>query len=610
MEIEERKNQVAGVTFERFLKVDRAAINVEARTVELAFSSEAPVDRFYGQEILDHKQGSCRLGRLLDAAPVLINHDPDEQVGVVEAANIGADRVGRAVVRFGKGECADEVFQDIVDGIRTKVSVGYIVHDMVLDKKLGDEEVYRVTDWEPLEISIVAIPADNSVGVGRSKTTQITKETKMTEEVKQEATKAAPAVDVVAERAAAVKAEQQRARDLTAAGKAFASFGGSELAERGVAEGWSVDQLNAELLKRVGTKKATPSGDIGMSEKEIKNYSFARALHALANPRDARAQEAAAYEREVSEAAATRAGKPSQGLMVPADVLHASVKRDMTVGTATAGGHTVATNLLAGSFIELLRNKLIIGQMGATVMNGLVGNVAIPRQTSATTAYWVAESASPTESALAVDQVTMSPKTVGAFVDYSRKLLIQSSLDVEGLIRNDHAAVLARELDRVALYGSGSSNQPLGIKGASGVGTVNFAADTPTFAELVSMETAVAVANADVGNLSYLTSATQRGALKVQPKIGSTYPVFALENGQINGYNCAVSNVVTVGSSTGHDIFFGNWADLMLGFWSGLDLMVDPYAGSTAGTVRVIALQDTDVAVRHGESFVRGNNNL
>jgi HK97 family phage major capsid protein len=287
--------------------------------------------------------------------------------------------------------------------------------------------------------------------------------------------------------------------------------------------------MSRETLARIRTKSEKQGRDaatVGLTDNEVREFSFVRLMHALANPKDRGAQERAKFEQEVSQAAASKSGKAPQGFLVPADVMRAPMlglsregagaavmqqllarmlgQRDLTVGASTAGGHTVGTNLLAASFIDLLRNRMVLQRMGVFVLNDLVGNIAIPRQTGGATAYWVAESGAPTESAAAVDQVTMSPKTVGAFTDYSRKLLIQSSIDVEAFVRADLTRVIGLELDRVGLYGTGSSNQPTGVKNQSGINTSDFAANAPTFAEIVGLETLVAADNADIGALSYL----------------------------------------------------------------------------------------------------------
>lgn len=404
----------------------------------------------------------------------------------------------------------------------------------------------------------------------------------------------------------ATEAANKRAADIIAMGELHARHGGEKMAAEALRSGLSVEQFRAKLLDKISTAPI-PTSDIGLSEREAKEFSFLRAINALANPGDRNAQEAARFERECSDAFAAKHGRSAQGLFVPSEVQ----RRDLTVGTATAGGHTVSTNLLAASFIDLLRNKMQVMNMGAQMLTGLTGNIAIPRQTGGATAYWVAESGAPTESAQAFDQVAMSPKTVGAFSDISRKLLLQSTLDIEGFVRNDLATVLALAIDLAAINGSGSSNQPTGILNTSGIGDVAGGTNglAPTWAHMIELETDVAVANADAGSLGYLSNAKVRGKLK-QTFANATYgerPVW--EGDMVNGYRAAVSNQVPSnldkGTSVGvcSAVIFGNWADLIIGQWGTLDLMVDPYTGSTSGTVRVVALQDIDLAIRHAVSF-------
>ncbi len=401
----------------------------------------------------------------------------------------------------------------------------------------------------------------------------------------------------------AVKAERERVAAIMAIGE---KYGQAELARQMIESGETVDAVRAAVLEKMGTAQKPVTGNealIGMNEKELQKFSFIKVIHAMANPGDRKAQEAAKFELEVSRAAAEKAGKTPQGFMIPVDVLRAG-KRDLVVGTPSQGGNLVATDLQSGSFIELLRNKSVLQRAGVRTLNGLTGNIAIPRQTGAATAYWVAESGAPTESTQAVDQVLLSPKTLGAYTDISRKLTLQSSIDVENMVRGDLATVLALEIDRAGLYGTGSSNQPQGLKLITGVNTKDFAAATPTFAEVVDMESLISADNADVPAMKYLFNAVMRGALKTTEK-ATGYPVYLLEGGMMNGYSTETSNQVESG-----DVWFGNWADMMIGFWSGLDLTVDPYTFSTSGTIRIVALQDCDVAVRHGESFARGNNTL
>lgn len=589
----------------RTATIKREQINEESRTVELSFSSEKPVERYFGLEVLDHAPESVRLGRLMEGGAVLVDHDPSDHVGVVESVSIDPDRRGRAVVRFGRGARADEIFNDVIDGIRRSVSVGYQIHSAI-ESATDNVSTYRVNDWEPIEISLVSIPADSSVGVGRNAEKLINQNERVNtmSDINKEAEKTTPPVDVKVIENAASTRERERVNSLLAAGE---SYGASDLARTLINSGGTESDLNKAILERGGYSKPVEaaSPEIGMSDNEVKQFSMARAMNALANPTDRRAQEAAKFEFECSSAALERTRGETRGILIPVDVL----KRDLTVGTAADGGNLVATDLLAGSFIDLLRNRAVLMQMGTTLTD-LNGNIAIPRMNGGATAYWVGEGVAPTESQQSFDQVTLTPKTVAAYTEFSRKLLLQSSLDVESLIRRDLATVLALAIDLAGINGSGSGAEPRGILQTSGIGAVvggtNGAA--PDWAKMVAMETAVAADNADIGNLQYLTNTKVRGKLKTTEKASGTAQ-FIWENSTVNDYSVAVSNQVpsnlTKGSAVGicSAAIFGNFADLLIGMWGGLDLQVNPYSLDTTGGVRVTAFQDIDIAVRHPESF-------
>ena len=598
------KTLQAGSKLFRAVALDRAAMDPEARTVTVAFSSETPYERVWGREILDHSPQSVRLGRLAAGGPLLMDHDARDHVGVIESVEIGPDRVGRAVVRFGRSARAEEVFRDVLDGIRRNVSVGYIIHRAVLIESDGGIDTYRVTDWEPFEISLVAVPADPTVGVGR-------------------AAEASPVIEVIEEKRAmsqlneqeietrGMEAERKRVADLIAIGEQFKRYGADRLVSEAIRAGTSVEAFRAKLMEHIATQPM-PTAEIGLSDREARQYSLVRLLNALANPEDRRAREAAAFEFECSRAASDKLGRAPKGVFVPYDVL----KRGLNVGTPTAGGHLVATNLLAQDFIELLRNAMVLDSLGVRMLTGLVGNIAIPSQTGGATAYWVTEGAAPTESQQAFDQVAMSPKTVAAFTDLSRKLLLQASIDVEAFVRQDLATTLGLELERAAINGSGSGAEPRGVLNTTGIGDVAGGANgaAPTWAHIVELETDVAVANAAVGNLAYLSNAKVRGKLKQTEKATGTAQ-FVWEKGarpgegEMNGYRAAMTNAVpsnlNKGTSTGvcSAILFGNWADLVIGLWGGLDVLVNPYILSGTGSVRVEVYQDADIALRHPESF-------
>jgi len=184
---------------QRSFGIQQRAIDEEARTVEIAFSSEEPYERYFGSEVLSHDPESVDLSRLLSGAAVLVNHDSDDHVGVVESARIDADRKGRAVIRFSKSARGQEIFQDVLDGIRQLVSVAYMVNKYETTQRKGQSDLVTVTKWTPYELTLASIPADITVGVGRSAETpkpEVTthvKESIMTTEV--EVKTDAPAFD-------------------------------------------------------------------------------------------------------------------------------------------------------------------------------------------------------------------------------------------------------------------------------------------------------------------------------------------------------------------------------------------------------------------------------
>lgn len=583
----------------RSMGAEAKIIDEEKRTVRIAVSSEEPVERSFGKEILDHSARSvdldfARSGRM----PLLLDHDPRQQIGVVENVELdGSARRLRATVRFGRNGLAKEVFADVMDGIRSNISVGYAVNAMDREGK----DSYRVNSWSPMEVSVVSIPADRTVGVGRAAETSPAKpvtetptmERKMTEEVK---------IDMEA-----VKAEAARtaAKETAEIYRLAAKHNKRDMADEALRDGTSLAEFRGKLLDVIGSKPLDDS-NIGLTKKEVRQFSLMNAVRAMANPSDRKAQEAAAFEFEAAAEAARRDGIDPQGLYIPADVQRSwnLSKRDLNTSDDSA---MVAEAYRGGDFIDVLRNASSVMAAGATMLTGLKGDVKIPRKSAASTAGWISsEGGAAAESEPTFGQVTMSPKTLGAFTDITRLMMMQSSLDIEALIRNDLATGLALAIDNGGLQGSGSAGQPTGIKNTSGINAPTaFAGVNPTYAEVVAMETAVAEDNALLGNLAYILPASMYGALKTTAKDSGSGQFVVEPGGTINGYRAIVSNQVTAG-----DLYFGNFADLLIGMYGGLDITVDPYTASTSGTVRIVALQTCDVAVRHAVSFAVNNDGV
>lgn len=336
---------------------------------------------------------------------------------------------------------------------------------------------------------------------------------------------------------------------------------------------------------------------LGLTDKEAKRFSIVRAIRALAD----RDWSGAGFERECSNAIAQRTGNPSRGFYLPYEAWRqwsGAEQRDVTKsGTSSA---TIQTELQADSFIELLRNKSLVLAAGATTLPGLVGDVAIPRQSGGGTAYWLTnESTTVTESTQTFNQVTMSPKTVAGRSDISRRMLLQSTPAMDRLIQDDLRKVLSIAIDLAALYGSGASGQPTGVVTTAGIGSVTTSgAASLAWSHVVNLWREVSIDNADMGTLAYITNATIAALFKVTQKASNTGIFFMDPDGSVNGYPCLVTNQVAAG-----DCLYGNWADLLIGEWGVLDVTVDTVTLGDIGGLVVRAFADVDIAVRHPESF-------
>lgn len=593
-----------GTKLARAFAVERSAINEDTRTVELAFASETPYERWWGVEILDCTATAMRMGRLSSGGPLLCDHDTRDHIGVIESVQLGADRVARAVVRFGKSARAEEVYRDVVDGIRRNVSVGYQIHAAALVETKDDTDTYRVTDWEPYEVSLVSVPADASVGIGRSAgeqspviPTQITKETTVsTPEATTQAAPAAPALSSADVRAQ-VAAERKTMQEILAIGDQFARYNGVALAKEAIEKGETVDQLRGKIMNAMTAAQTTQVTNLDLSAKEQKRFSVFKAIRALAD----KTWRGAEFEHECHAEILKRTGLPEAvhgGFFVPMDVQ----KRDLTVGTASAGGNLVATDRQPQSFIDLLRARARVAQLGATVLPGLVGAVAIPKLTGAGTAYWLTNEATAiTEGNQTFGQLALAPKNLGAYTELSRQLMLQSTPAAEALVMNDLAKVLALAIDLAALEGSGSSGQPTGIANTAGIGSVT--GTSLAWAGVVEFQTDTAGSNALADNSAYLTTPAVAGLLMQRQRFSSTdTPLWtgSVLDGQMGGYRASTSTQLTAAS-----MIFGDFSQVVIGEWGMLEIALNPYASFAAAITGIRAIQSVDVGIRQAAAFSR-----
>lgn len=607
----------------RHLTLDRAAgIDATARTIELAFASEAPVNRFFGTEVLDCTPGSCRLDRLNDGGALLYNHDPDEQIGVVENARVDPDRICRATVRFSKAAEAEEIFQDVLDNIRRHVSVGYQLYKYVEETTVapdGEETTTcRVTDWEPIEISLVAVPADPSVGVNRASSmaeidTVILRSAPETapaapEQAVQISNRLSPKEKTMDETAQDTgrEAEQKRAADLLALADTYAQFGAREMVANAIRNGHSTEQfLNSVMGKITERHSSAHDLEIGLTDKEKGRYSILRAVQAAITGN----WQHAGLERAASEAVAKRTGFSPEGFFVPVEAF----SRGFTAATAAEAGNLIQTSVLGNEFVDVLRNAMVLSKLGIRVLGGLSSNVAIPRKTAATTIASYAETGTITASNPSTTQLTLTPKRVGGQVLYTKQALIQANPDVDAMLRDDLAQSVAVQIENLSINGTAASNQPRGLVNFVGIGSVVGGTNGAqiNWGHVVGLESACANANSEPDTRAgYLVNTKVRGWCK--QTVRATYLPFIWENGDmpLNSYRAAVSNNVvsngTKGAASGICstlAFASDWQDLILALFGGLDIVVDPYTQAGTGQVVLTANQFIDVACRQPASF-------
>lgn len=346
-------------------------------------------------------------------------------------------------------------------------------------------------------------------------------------------------------------------------------------------------------------------------------YRLLRAINLLADKRPLDG-----YEGEISQEIALRTDAVPNGFYMPAALsMRACTPGDLRAHQqaaerrnfdTTAGAGGIPTILDTGRFIDSLKAKPVVAQMGATFIADCVGALALPRMATNIQTYWVGESTAPTQSNPTLDQVPFAAKTLGAWTLITRRMRHQTSLDIENMVRRNMLWFMALGIDNAALNGTGSGSMPTGLFSISGIGTTALGTNgtDPTWAALVAQESAINDANAMAENMGYLTSQVGKGKLKTTTKIASSqYSNFLWDAGDtINGYKAKsstlISKTLTKGSGTNLTAsIFGNWASLIIALWGGIDIIVDPYSNSTAGDLKVTMLQDADINVDHVESF-------
>jgi HK97 family phage major capsid protein len=649
-------------------------------TVEMAFASEVPYERWWGIEVLDMK--GVRLGRLNDGdgGPVLYNHDWNELRGRHVPGSVRADSDGvlrGQVIIPAATQATRDTIALIESKVLSKASVGYQIHKIVEQSKtkagkvvereidgatferlIGEREshrdakrgswrdlrreldeiagpiknraddeppVYRVVDWEPLENSFVTVPADNGVGVGRQHQVSQPAAPAASTERKANMADTQAAAGAVAEdkgtQAAAAQARQgptaldlEKARVRTIETLCEANKLDATFRDSWVGDGLSTEQVADEILKVVKERSKSHRTDeparLGLTDKETQRFSIFRAALAIADGNWSKA----GFELECTQTIAKRLGREAvdpKKFFVPTEVQERQIvvppgasmmvgphargfagyqQRDLTVGTAAAGGYLV----------EMLRNRAVAFRLGATPLPGMRDNVTIPRQTASGSATWLANEASTiSEITQTFGQLSLTPKTVGAYTEVSRLLMLQSNPAIEGIVTSDLSTVTALAVDTAVLTGSGASGQPTGITNTAGIGSVT--GTSLAFDDILEFQTDVAGANVMPQRGGYATTHAVASLCIQRVKYTSTAsPLWEgnVWDGSMQGFPAMASNQMA--SAT---MLFGDWSQVLVPEWGVLEVDVNPYAGFTAAIIGIRAIYTMDCGLRYAGAF-------
>ena len=609
----ERKDLENLVTRTMALEFERAE-GENDRRFNLSFASEEPVMRSFGWEVLSHKSEDIDMNFISSGrAPLLLNHNPEVQIGVIESAFLDeSSRKSRAVIRFGKSELASEIMQDFNDKIRTNISVGYQVTNLEkTDEQRDGIDVYRAS-FVPLEISSVSIPADRSdIGVGRAEITQptIIKENPM--ETKTEIVAETPSVDADKIRQEALADRAKEIKEMQALG---VRHNLRNFADEHVANGTDLFSFREKMLNKIESKPLDAIEDpVDIKPKEQQRYSFLKALNASSRGDWA----GAGFEAEMSQEMAHKSGKQPQGFFVPDYAWRSDFyngKRELTVGTAAEGGYFAPSQQLGSEWIGALRAKMVLSELGMRTMSGLTTKIQIPKIAGASAGF-VAESGAVGDNTQATSQITMQARTLGARSSISRQLTLQSDPSIEQIVRDDLVSAIASKIQDVGISGGGS-NEPSGILAVSGTNvgaTMGTNGGAPTWASVTGCVKEVEVDNAIVNEntLAFLTNPKVKSKMANTPKVASTDSVMILEAPYDNLYGYQIKFTTDVPSdltkgnqSASSALIFGDFSQLIMGSWGNSpDVLVDPYSSSTDGTIQIIVFSEIDLAVRNAVSF-------
>ena len=581
---------------QRHSTIQRAAIDEAARTVSVLIATPTPVPTMrwidgsgYIQcnEVLQCTPEAVDTERLDGGISVLMVHRWDDVVGVTISHSIDPDGI-RAVIRFTRDPASEPIWQDIVDGIRRHVSVGA---DIIAQSYDIATNTNTITRWQPYEVSFVAIPADANSGVGRSK------------QPLQPTPKQPPITMTTPTPTPPTNHAQEIARIAEL-------LGDPEEGLRAIQDQCTTQQFNERMIAK-RSKSPLPSGDMGMSDKEVQRYKLSNVLRYLSGDNTVNVD----FERDVTNNC-KRALQRQNSFYIPPEVQRTFTQRSFD---PTSGAGLVAQNTLYDQHIPFARPKYIMDTLGITMLSGLSGRVIIPKTTTSGQVYWIVGTSSGSESSPTVDQVELLQKQCGAYVDVTRSLMQQSGGTAEAFAVDELQRAMMSGLQNAIINGTGLNGQPTGILTAitptidGGVNGVE-----PTYDHLIDLEGAVQDANAGDGFGGYLMSKRAKQFLKKTFEAPDKNTADRLWNRDsatpVNGYAGFATTDVPLTSNSSNwltpIIHCGDWSSLVVGSWGGMEVAIDTATNSKTGATRIVVLNDVGLAYRNTDSFAVFKNAL
>ncbi len=617
----------------------------ERQYLEMTISSETPIEDWFGYLILDHSEQALVADRLKTGASFRDMHYGD-QVGIISSYSFTDTRKLKIGINFSPhNPRAVMLYKEYRDRLRKNSSVRFIIHELKLERTVDNTDYYRAIKWEFVHGAAVPDGADNNVGMDRNfnkniyqlnqrssivKTPEETAAEEKAKELERAAAEKAAQLAIKQERDQEVKIAIARAKVslkteqgnlldrvfekggpdqalsaisiFTMARDYQKEFGDdinlTELADKYVAIGTSDRKFGDMITDLLALKsQRAVSGTLdGLDKKDRQAFSIAKLIDACAPDSKVNIDRELGMIKEYEQQNNISLVGKRGGRVIPYAMLYDKA-RTLITSTPTSAGNLVATNLIASEFIPLARNKAIVDQLGIRIFPNLVGNQAIPTQTATANGSWMTDEVTPpSASDLTTGQKTLTPRTFKVKAAFSRLAAMNTTPGIEQVAVDDLLNVVALARDKSVHHGAGSvSSEPTGIIATAGVG-LGTVKTSWTFADIVAMETSAAAANLDVASSAYVTTATIRGTLKTTEK-SLNYPLMLWENNQMNGYQAKVTNQITAGH-----IFFGDYSQVILGEWGGIELVYNPYTYDGA-IMQVSAYLTMDVVVRYALAF-------